>query len=56
MVPKMEVDGIVNSDWSLNNMCGVSLIFDLQVLALYFKKESRYSDRFAIGQNRGNFF
>ena len=43
----MEVDDIVNSDWSLNKMCGVPLIFDFQVLTLYFKKESGYSHRFA---------
>ena len=43
----MEVDGAVNSDLSLNKMCEVPLIFDLQVLVWYFKKKSAYSDRFA---------
>ena len=59
----MEVDGTVNSDLSLNKMCQVSLIFDLQVLAWYFKKKLAYSDRFAdmqlkpgnVGQSRGIF-
>ena len=43
----MEVDGTVNSDLSLNKMCEVPLIFDLQVLVWYFKKKLAYSDRFA---------
>ena len=41
----MEVDGIVDSDLSLNKTSQVSLIYDFQVLAWYFKKESRYSDK-----------
>ena len=36
----MNVDGIVDSD----------IIFDLQVLAWYFKEESTYSDRFDVNQ------
>ena len=44
IVTKIEVDGIVDSDLSLNKTSQVSLIYDFQVLAWYFK-ESKYSDR-----------
>ena len=44
IVPKMEVDGIADSDLSFNKKSEVSLIYDLQVFAWYFKKESTYSD------------
>ena len=43
----MEVDGIADSDLSFNNKSEVSLIYDLQVFAWYFKKESTYSDKLA---------
>ena len=43
----MEVDGKVESDSSLSKNSEVSLIYDLQVLAWYFKKEWTYCDRFA---------
>ena len=42
----MEVDGIVDSDLSLNKKSEVSVICDLQILACHFKK-STYSDRLA---------
>ena len=42
----MEVDGIVDSDLSLNKKSEVSVICDLQILACYLKK-STYSDRLA---------
>ena len=58
----MEVDGIVDSDLSLNKTSQVSLIYDFQVLAWYFKKESKYSDKLTemqlkpdtIGLSEGN--
>ena len=43
----MEVDGIVDNDLSLNKKSEVSLIYNLQDFAWYFKKESTYSDRHA---------
>ena len=43
----MEVDGIADSDLSFNKKFEVSLIYDLQVLTWYFKKESTYSDKLA---------
>ena len=43
----MKVDGTVDSDLSFNKKSEVSLVYDLEVLALYFKKESTYSDSFA---------
>ena len=60
---KVEVDGIVDSDLSFIKKSDVSLIFDLQVFAWYFKKESTYSHRLAnmqlkpdtIGPSGGNF-
>ena len=59
----MEVDVIVESDLSFNEKSEVSLIYDLQALAWYLKKESTYSDRLAkmhlkpdtIGLNGRNF-
>ena len=46
----MEVDGIVDSDLSFIKKSDVSLIYDLQVFAWYFK-ESTYS----IGLSGGDF-
>ena len=43
MVAKMEVDGIVDNDLNLNKKSEVSLIYNLQDFAWYFK-ESIYSD------------
>ena len=40
----MEVGGIADSDLSFNKKSEVSLIYDLQVFAWYFKKESTFSD------------
>ena len=59
----MEVDGITDSDLSFNKKSEVSLIYDLQVFAWYFKKESTYSDKLAemqlkpdtIGVSGGDF-
>ena len=59
----MEVDGILNSDLNFSEKSKVSLIYDLQVLPWYFKKESTYSDRLAemqlkpdtIGLSGGDF-
>ena len=43
----MEVDGTVDSDWSFNKKSELSLIYDLQVLAWYFKRMPAHSDKFA---------
>ena len=59
----MEVDGIADSDLSFNKKSEVSLIYDLQVFASYFKKDSTYSHKLAemqlnpdtIGLSGGNF-
>ena len=42
----MEVDGAVDSDLRFNKKPEVSLIYDLQVLAWYFKRDSAYSGKF----------
>ena len=48
IVTKMEVDGKLDSKLSFNKKPEVSLIYDLQDFAYYFKKESTYSNRLAI--------
>ena len=63
IVTKMEVDGKLDSNLSFNKKPEVSLIYDLQDFAYYFKKESTYSNRLAkmqlkpdtIGLGGGNF-
>ena len=63
IVTKMEVDGKLDSKLSFNKKPEVSLIYDLQDFAYYFKKESTYSNRLAmmqlkpdtIGLGGGNF-
>ena len=48
----MGADGTVDGDLNFIKKCEVFLIYELQVLAWYFKKESTYSDRFAEMQLR----
>ena len=40
-------DGTTDSDLRFNKKSELSEVYDLQVLAWYFKKESRYAHRFA---------
>ena len=55
----MEVNVTVDSDLSFNKKSEMSLIYDLQVLAWYFKKESTYAEMnlkpHNIGLSGGNF-
>ena len=41
----MEVNGIVDSDLNFNKKSELYIIYDLQIFAWYFKKESTDSDR-----------
>ena len=50
IVTKMEVDGKLDSNLSFNKKPEVSLIYDLQDFAYYFKKESTYSNGLAMMQ------